>query len=430
MVFIIDAQSSGISGNMVVGALIDLGVPAENVKQIMEQVSSYFGDVKVNIDKISKGGIYSTYVDVESKDYSTISYNELIDKLDELESNLPSDDLDDKNFEGLTDKNSEELIDKNFNELLYKNILSFSKRVFKRIAVAESKVHGKDLEHVHFHEVGSADAVADVIGAAYCYYYLDMDKSKVIGLPISLGGGIVKSQHGVIPIPSPATIDILKGVQCVGGPVNSELATPTGAAIYMEIVTDFNDFLPSIKPLKVAYGAGKKNFNHPNVLRVIKAESSFDSGRIDVLETNIDHLSGEVVGSLFDSLLDKGALDVSISPITMKKNRPGQLLRVISKINDSERLTKLIFRETGTLGIRTLPYVHRNMITREQVDFKFNLDGEHSVKFKLAYLDLELISKRIEYDDALKISKKIGRPVKDVIEIAERRFNEEYNENA
>lgn len=391
MVFVIDGQSSGISGNMLVGALIDLGVPELKVKKIMEDISSYFGELEINIQKVSKNGISSTFLEVQSNDYSSITYEELMKKLDSIDS-IPEE------------------------------VLNFSKKVFKRIAVSESKVHSESLNKVHFHEVGAADAIADVIGAVYCYFYLKMNEDMVFGLPLAVGGGTVKTQHGTLPVPAPSTLDILEGAICIGGPVNAELTTPTGAALYQEMVDEVVEFLPVMNLIKYSYGAGKMEFDHPNVLRIIKGDTPLKSDKIHLLETNIDHLNGEVMGSLFDKLLLEGALDVSVSPLIMKKNRPGFLLSVIVKSSDADKLIRLIHTETGTLGIRTIPNVHRNIIDRKIVPFTVDIDGEHSVNFKVSYLGSKVISQRIEYDDALRVSKKTGIPLRDVIRIAEESF--------
>ena len=276
-------------------------------------------------------------------------------------------------------------------------------KVFERIAKAESKVHGKTLENTHFHEVGASDAVADVIGSVYAFYDLGFNNQKVIGLPIAVGGGRVKTAHGTM----------------VGGPVDCELATPTGTAIYMELCDEINDFIPQTKAKNVGYGAGKKDFNHPNVLRIIESSDISESDEIDVIETNIDHLTGEEIGYLFDKLLSKGASDVSITPIIMKKNRQGSLLKVISRKENREELIDTIFKETGSLGIRIAPNMHRGIAKREFEKQTFEIDGkEYEVTFKIGYVNGNIISKRPEYEDLRKIAEDSGlalRKVKEMI---------------
>ena len=283
---------------------------------------------------------------------------------------------------------------------LDERIIDTSARIFERIALAESRVHGKSLEEVHFHEVGASDAVADVIGSVYAYYSLGYDSQKIIGLPIAVGGGRVKTAHGTIPVPAPAVVEILKGAVMLGGPVDSELATPTGSAIYMELCDEIKEFIPSVKPANVGYGAGRKDFDHPNVLRIIETLDMSESDRIDVIETNLDHLTGEEIGYLFDVLLDAGASDVSVTPIIMKKNRQGSLLKVISRRDKRERIIDTIFKETGSLGIRIAPNMHRGIAKREFKTVTVNVEGkDYDVTFKIGYVNGKVISRRPELED-------------------------------
>ena len=387
MTIIIDPQGSGISGNMLIGAFVDLGADANKLKDIMEKSAEEFGKVEVKFEKIVKHGIDSTYCNVEMlENEDPLNYPDFIEKINNLE-------LDEK-------------------------IKETSIKVFERIAKAESKVHGKTIETVHFHEVGASDAVADVIGSIYAYYSLNLDNQKVIGLPIAVGGGRVKTAHGIIPVPAPAVVEILNGAKMIGGPVDSELATPTGAAIYMEICDEIKEFIPLIKPKKVGYGAGKKDFEHPNVLRIIESSDMTESEGIDVIETNIDHLTGEEIGYLFDKLLDVGARDVSITPIIMKKNRQGSLLKVISRKENRENIIETIFKETGSLGIRIAPNIHRGVAKREFIKKTVCInDNEYDVTFKIGYVNGEIISKRPEYEDLKRIAEDSGLPLRKVKEM-------------
>lgn len=387
MTIIIDPQSSGIAGNMIIGALVDLGANPEELKEIMESTAEQFGKVNVKFQKIVKHGIDSTFCHVEMLEHKhSVGYSEFIKQIEEL-------DIDEK-------------------------VKRTSIKVFERIAKAESKVHGKSLDEIHFHEVGASDAVADVIGSIYAYYSLNLDNQKIIGLPIAVGGGRVKTAHGVIPVPAPAVVEILKDAKMVGGPVDSELATPTGCAIYAEICDEIMEFLPLIKPEKVAYGAGRKDFDHPNVLRIIESSDISESDRIDVIETNLDHLTGEEIGYLFDKLLDEGASDVSITPIIMKKNRQGSLLKVISSRKNRDHLIDVIFKETGSLGIRIAPNMHRGIAKREFVKKEYDINGKtYEVTFKIGYVNGEIISSRPEYEDLKKIAEDSKLPLRQVKEL-------------
>lgn len=417
MVLIIDPQNAGIAGNMIAGAFIDLGVNPNKMKKVMETVATDFGGVKVYINrenqrfsnlkkqvfsnKINKSGIEATYLEVETdeKYNPTISYKDLLLKIDEIEN---------KEFE-------------KDEPLISKEVFNISKKIFERIAISEAKIHGKTLEEVHFHEVGAADAVADVFGSIYGYCSLGFNnsKEKVIGLPIALGGGTVNSAHGRIPVPAPAVIEMLKGISCFGGPVATELATPTGVAIFLEICDEFKEFQPVIKPTNIGYGAGKKDLEFPNVLRLIQGESIVETQIIEVLETNIDHLSGETIGYLFEKLMKEGARDVAIVPIIMKKNRPGHLLKVISKKKDSDKIISAIFKETGTLGIRVSQHTHRGVANRKIISIDTDIKGKkEKIRFKIGCINDEIISSRPEYEDIRKIAIERDIPLNNVEKIA------------
>ena len=386
MTIIIDPQSSGIAGNMLIGAFVDLGADENELKEVMEKSAEEFGKVNVTFTRVSKHGIRSTFCHVEMLEHKhSVNYKDFISKIANL-------DLDE-------------------------DVKNTSMKIFERIAKAEAKVHGKTLDEVHFHEVGASDAVADVIGSVYAYYSLDFDKEKIIGLPIAVGGGKVRTAHGTIPVPAPAVVEILRGANIVGGPVESELATPTGSAIYMELCDEIVEFIPLMKAKKTGYGAGRKDFDHPNVMRIIESEDMTPSDEVDVIETNIDHLTGEEIGYLFDVILDAGASDVSVTPIIMKKNRQGSLLKVISRKEKREVILDTIFKETGSLGIRIAPHIHRGISKREFVKKSYNIEGkDYEVTFKIGYVNGKIISERPEYEDLKRIAKDSGLALRDVRE--------------
>lgn len=293
--------------------------------------------------------------------------------------------------------------------------IKLSKKIFKTLALAESDVHGKNIEELHFHEVGCADAVADIIGSTYAYFLLKFDEEKIYSLPVATGTGSVNTQHGILPVPAPAVINILKNTPTIGGEVNTELATPTGCAILVNIVDEFIETYPLIKKKVIGYGSGKKDLKVLNALRIIKAESSMKQNTVSVLETNIDTLTGEILGNLFNKLLDEGARDVSITPTIMKKNRPGFIVKVITKNENAEHLVKVLMEETGTLGVRILPYLHRGLAVRENIKHNVEINGTtEEVRFKIGLLDDKIIKCNVEYDDVKRISDKTGIPVKDL----------------
>jgi uncharacterized protein (TIGR00299 family) protein len=306
----------------------------------------------------------------------------------------------------------------------------FAKMVYKTIAEAESHVHGTTIENVHFHEVGAADAVADVIGATYLFHKLELNRDKVYGMPVALGGGRINSMHGNLAVPAPATIEILKNVPTFGGPVNKELTTPTGAALYVNMVNEFIKFYPMMTNKTVGYGAGKMELAHPNVLRIVQGFGELEHENVSILETNVDDVSGEVLGHVFQGLIKSGARDVSIIPTVTKKNRPGHLLRVIAKPQDTQKISEEIIRETGTLGVRVIPYAHRNIAKRKIVSMDVLIDGKQfEIDIKVGTIGKDIISVKPEYEDVKRVAEVTGRQLKDVTDIAVQQFrnSSEFN---
>ena len=398
MTVIIDPQNSGISGNMVVGALVDLGLDPKAVIQIMEYYASYFGDVEVNIGKLKKSGISASYVDVNCNDKGSVKYTELLEMLEKVKHpNVTADMMD------------------------------FSRRVFKTLAEAEARVHGTTIDKVHFHEVGAADAVADILGASYSFHKLGMKDKKVYGMPVALGGGRIRSMHGMLSVPAPATLEILKNTPTFGGPVDYELTTPTGAALLVNMVDEFTDFYPILTNKIIGYGAGKLELTFPNVLRILEGNSEVRSDHVSILETNLDNVTGELMGHIFNVLLKFGARDVSVIPTITKKNRPGHLLRVIAKPSDCDTLSEVIIRETGTLGVRVIPYVHRNIASRKIITVTLEIREKRAeIRIKIGMIGDEIISIKPEYEDVRKVSEETGIPLKDVTNMAIDVFMNKY----
>ena len=394
MAVIIDPQNSGISGNMIIGALVDIGLDPEAVIDVMKYYSSYFGDVEVGIRKVNKSGISACLVDVKCNDKGTIKYTDLIDVLDGIEHSEVTNE-----------------------------IMNLSKRVFKTLAAAEAIVHGTTIDEVHFHEVGAADAVADIMGASYSFYKLGMNNKMVYGMPVALGGGRIRSMHGILSVPAPATLEILKNIPVFGGPVNQELTTPTGAALLVNMVDEFTNFYPLSTKKRIGYGAGKIDLPFPNILRILDGTSELDSDHVSILETNLDNVTGELMGHIFKVLLKHGARDVSIIPTITKKNRPGYLLRAIAKPMDCDILSEVIIRETGTLGVRVIQYVHRNITSRKIIPVHVDINGKTiEIRIKVGTIGNEIISIKPEYEDVRRVSDESGLPLKDVMDAAKEVF--------
>lgn len=269
--------------------------------------------------------------------------------------------------------------------------------VYHRIAQAESHVHGVEVDQIHFHEVGSLDAVADV--TAVCYLMEKLQIQKVIASPVHVGSGHVYCAHGILPVPAPATAEILKGIPVYGGQIQGELCTPTGAALLKQFVTEFGN-MPPMVPEKIGYGMGKKDFSIANCVRAILGDTAQAPETVWELTCNLDDMTPEDIGFAMEQLLDSGALDVFTTPIGMKKNRPGVMLTVLCKENVKQALVTCLFLHTTTLGIRETA-CNRYTLDRniETVQTKY---GNVRIKTTSGY---GITRQKAEYDDLARIAK-------------------------
>ncbi|WP_435062624.1 nickel pincer cofactor biosynthesis protein LarC [Halobaculum sp. EA56] len=296
--------------------------------------------------------------------------------------------------------------------------------VFEILGEAESSVHGTDLESTHFHEVGADDAIADVVGA--CLLVDDLDPDRVVTTPLATGGGEVEFSHGVYPVPTPAVMEVAERADWSlrGGPVDAELLTPTGAAILAH-VADGVERLPSLRVENSGYGAGGWTFpDRPNVLRAVVGDaerSGLARDEVAVLETNLDDAAPEVLGGLQETLADAGARDVSVLPTTMKKSRPGHLVKVICKPEDADRVARRLAEETGTLGVREAGAAHRWIAERRFETADLDLaGGTYEVPVKVASdADGAVYDVSAEYDDAAAAAREADLPVREVLRRAE-----------
>ncbi|WP_181684960.1 nickel pincer cofactor biosynthesis protein LarC [Halorhabdus salina] len=300
--------------------------------------------------------------------------------------------------------------------------------IFERLGRAEASVHGTDLATTHFHEVGADDAIADVVGVTLLLD--DLDPDRVLTTPLSTGGGEVAMSHGTTGVPAPAVVEIAADADWAiqGGPVERELLTPTGAAILAEVAEGV-DTLPSMDVTAVGYGAGGYALDErANALRVLRGETAGRLRRdeITVLETNVDDASPEVLGGLQETLTEVGARDVSILPATMKKARPGHLVKVIVKPADADRVARKLAAETGTLGVREHGAGHRWVAERETRVVEIEIDSEaFAIDVKVATdSEGDWLDASAEYDDALSIARETGRPVREILRRAERAVGE------
>ena len=288
--------------------------------------------------------------------------------------------------------------------------------IFEALGAAEAKIHNTDFESVHFHEVGAVDAMVDIVGAAVGAEELGVD--EFVCSPLNVGGGTVKCAHGVLPVPAPATVELLKGAPVYSSGIQAELVTPTGAAIVKTLATRFGAF-PEMKIEASGYGAGTRDFpGHANVVRLTVGEAvpalaaKTSRETISVLEANLDDLNPQVFGYVMDRLLDEGALDVFALPVQMKKNRPGTLLTVLCKPENGDQLTRLIFTETTTLGVRRRDE-QRQTLARRWVSVATQWGD---VRMKVASMNGTVTNYAPEYEDCRRIAAERHLPLKTVMQ--------------
>ena len=273
--------------------------------------------------------------------------------------------------------------------------------VYHRIAEAESKVHGRPVDQIHFHEVGTLDALADVVGVCLLMHLLAPE--KVYASSVHVGSGQVRCAHGILPVPAPATALLLAGVPIYGGAIQGELCTPTGAALLTHFVTKCGE-LPAMRLLKSGYGMGTKDFPAANCVRAMLGEQDAPTEEILELSCNLDDCTGEAIGFAMERLLDAGALDVYWTSVGMKKNRPGILLTCMCRPLDREKMVELLFRHTTTLGVRESAF-RRYTLSRESKTIQ-TPDGDIRVKVSTGY---GVVREKPEFDDLAKIARETGK---------------------
>jgi uncharacterized protein (TIGR00299 family) protein len=369
---------SGISGDMTVGALIDAGASAASVIDALESLAT---GATFEVEKTKRSGLaaskFKVHLSPEPQKHRHLSH--ILAMIDRSGISVRSK------------KNAS--------------------AVFQCLAEAESKVHGVSIEKVHFHEVGAADSIADIVGACVALDLLDVD--DVCCSAINVGSGTVKTEHGVLPVPAPATANLLAGKPIYARGPAMELTTPTGAAIVTALSSAFGP-VPPMRISSIGHGAGDRDFKEsPNVLRVLIGERTGapESTLVSVIEANIDDSSPQVLGYALERLMQAGALDASLSPLQMKKNRPGSLLRVIARPQDQEALASLVFAETSTLGLRI--YAAERRIEERRIVEVETPFGKIRVKVSGHG------SFAPEYDDCRAIAASTGKPLPEILAAAQ-----------
>jgi uncharacterized protein (TIGR00299 family) protein len=369
---------SGISGDMTVGALLDAGAPSEAVLDALRGLDT---GARFEVERTTRGGVSASKFRVHA------------------------------GGDAHAHRHLQHILERIARAPIAERARRNACAVFRRLGEAEAQVHGVPIERVHFHEAGAADSIADIVGACVALDSLGIEELHASA--INVGSGTVNTEHGVLPVPAPATATLLRGKPVYARGPAVELTTPTGAALAATLATSFGP-LPAMRIMAIGHGAGDRDFKeHPNVLRVLVGERTGapEATLVSVLEANIDDSSPQVLGHALERLIEAGALDASLSSLQMKKNRPGSLLRVIARPEDQERLARIVFAETSTLGLRIYP-AERRVEDRAVVEVETPF-GKVRVKVSSAGAFAP------EYDDCRAIAARTGTPLPQVLAAAQ-----------
>ena len=381
--------SAGLSGDMILGALLDLEVSFPLFREKMAELEL---PVDIQLKETKRATIRGLKVDVLVKTKKTVERRQ---------------------------SDIEDIIKRSrFSSLVKKNALA----IFKKLFEAEARVHGHSIHEAHLHEAGADDAIVDIMGCCFLADFLNI--SEFYCSPLNLGQGWVKSSHGHLPVPAPAVAELLKDIPVYSAWLKEELVTPTGAAIVSTLVKKFIPF-PEITYEKIGYGAGMRNFrNFPNILRAFygnKKEFKEDK-KVYIIETNIDDSNPQVLAAFFDRAFELGARDVFLEPLLMKKSRLATKLTVLAEIDKIDPLISAIFKETSSIGVRYFP-VERRVLERKIQ--KISLLGEE-VAIKISYQDGKEVNIQPEFSDCVRLAKKSDLPIKEIIQLAVREFYKKH----
>jgi uncharacterized protein (TIGR00299 family) protein len=385
---------SGIAGDMVIGAMLDAGLPFESLKGALGSLA--LSDYDVQATRVIRGGVSATKFVVGPSTRSARS--------EQAETDHPH-----RHLSGIL-----KLVDQS---ALSPTAKDRAKSMFQRLAEVEASIHDMPIEKVHLHEVGALDSIIDIVGAVHGLEWFGAD--RVVSSPLNVGGGTVKSAHGTIPVPAPATVKLLEGAPIYSGEVQKELVTPTGALIVSSYASSFGP-VPAMSVEHVGYGAGDNDFpSTPNVLRLLvgREDRPPKGGRYErvvVIECEIDDMNPQIFGVVMEKLYAAGALEVFYVPVQMKKNRPGTLLTVVAPPALRGAMADIIFSETTTIGLR-YSEIERECLTREHVEVETPVG---KVRMKLAWREGRLVNAVPEFDDCAKLAAAHNLPVKEVQALA------------
>jgi len=392
MVLVIDPQIAGISGDMLLCSLVDLGADKNKIINGVKQSEKFFSNSsikKIDFQKIQKHGIQAIQLILEVEE----------DVAERKGSEIKKAITDSVQDIGLSEKAK-----------------IFSESCIDTLISSESKIHGIPEDSVHLHEASSIDTFVDIVGITIALEDLELFDEKILCLPISVGGGNVTFSHGTMSNPASAILEIFKNSNLIikGNSANEELTTPTGACILLNLTNNSMGYYPSMKIVSIGYGAGKKDFEtFSNVLKIVRGSgNNFDIDSVKILETNVDDVSGEILGNLIEKIMEKGAKDVSIYHGITKKGRPTNLVSVICSDENVEKIVDTLVLETGTLGIR-ISESNRFIVPRTIHTISITLNGKSfQINYKKSFFKGKTDFK-IEFDDLKNVSNTIDKSIKE-----------------
>jgi pyridinium-3,5-bisthiocarboxylic acid mononucleotide nickel chelatase len=386
--------SSGVSGDMFLGACLDAGLDAETL--LAELAKLPLGAYEFKPERVRRAGLAGTHIEITAPGNQPHRHLAPIEQM--IESSALSATVKDR-----------------------------SRRIFRRLGEAEARLHDQPIEKVHFHEVGAVDAILDIVGACVALELLGIE--ELCASPLNVGSGRVTASHGSLPVPAPATAELLRGIPMYSSGVEAELVTPTGAAIVSTLARGFGP-LPPMRVDRIGYGAGARDLpGHPNLLRLLIGErapnaeprtANPDGDVVAVIETSVDDMSPEVYGYLVERALAAGALDITCAPIEMKKNRPGLEIRLLARPEQAETLADLVFAETTTLGLR-ISTAERRVLERQLVSVATSYGD---IRVKVGRRNGRVLNAAPEYEDCRKAAMENGVPLKEVMQAAQAAFRE------
>ena len=386
--------SSGISGDMFLAALLDAGVELERLRGELAKID--LGPYEFTQSRVMRAGLAGNHVEIVAPGKQPHRHLSHIEKL-----------IGAAAIDGAVKQQSV--------------------GVFRRLGEAEAKLHNQPIEKIHFHEVGAVDAIVDIVGV--CLGLAMLGNPELVCSPLNVGGGRVEAAHGTLPVPAPATAELLKGLPVYSSGVECELVTPTGAALVSTLAAGFEP-VPAMKLERIGYGAGAKDFQaHPNIARLMLGEKAGGEGTtsggagdetVHVIEANIDDMNPQLYGYFVEKALAAGALDVTCSAVQMKKNRPGLLVTVLAKPEFESALTRLLFAETTTIGVR-ITQARRTVLDREVVPVE---TAYGAVRMKVARLEGEVVNAAPEFEDCRRLADEKSVPLKDVMQAAQTAYSE------